>query len=73
MITIQFLKIYDKNFLIINIGLKQIVSTQFHKIEFDKKVPYRYNKILEEQSTEKKSHINILLETEGILLIEKKF
>ena len=40
-----FKKIYDKNFLIINIGLKQIVSTQFHKIEFDKKVPYRYNKI----------------------------
>ena len=40
-----FKLINDKNFIIVNINLKDIVSTQFHKLEFDHKVPYRYSKI----------------------------
>jgi len=67
-----FKKIYEKNFLIINIGLKDIVSTQFHKIEFDQKVPYRYNKIFKGKLNKKTITYNYFVRDRRYSLNRKK-
>tara|TARA_B100001029_G_C14884699_1_gene351983 strand:- start:10 stop:714 length:705 start_codon:yes stop_codon:yes gene_type:complete len=67
-----FKLIHDKNFLIININLKEIVSTQFHKVEFDNKVPYRYNKIFKGKINGKKISYTYFVRNRKFSLKRKK-
>ena len=64
--------IYKKKFLIINIGLDEIVSSQFHKIEFDNNVPYRYNKLFKGRINNQKISYNYFVRDKNYSFNRKK-
>ena len=67
-----FKLICDKNFIIVNINLENIVSTQFHKLEFDHKVSYRKNKIFEGYVNGKKISYNYFVRNRKFEINRKK-
>ena len=68
----RFSKLYIKKFLIINIGLDEIVSSQFHKIEFDNNVPYRYNKLFKGRINNQKISYNYFVRDKNYSFNRKK-